>query len=163
MSARRARARDWNPLRDALLPGALAGTVGAVAMALLACGAVGVLHGAPWRPALLVAGTFFRAGAPLGTGTVVLGLLLHFALAGALATGFALVLPRGGTAVAALMLGLLYSLVLWSVMTEWILPFASPPLDRAHPGPLLLALHLAFGAALGTLPAARARFRPRAR
>jgi hypothetical protein len=145
----------WHLVRDALLPGAMVGTLGALVMALLAGGVVGVLHGDPWRPALLVAGTFFRGGEASGVWAVVLGLFLHFSVAGGMATGFAVLLPRSGTAVAALCLGMLYSLGLWGVMTELILPFGSPPLYRASPGPLLLLLHLAFGAALATLPAAR--------
>ncbi|NOK21658.1 hypothetical protein [Corallococcus carmarthensis] len=157
---RRTRAVDlavvtWNPLRDAVLPGALAGTLGAFAMAVLACAFSAVLHGEPWRPALLVSGLFFRDGAARGAGAVLLGLCIHFAVAGGLATGFTLLLPRRGTAVAALCLGLLYSLGLWAMMTWLVIPFASPPLSREAPSALLFLLHIAFGAALGTVPAFR--------
>lgn len=148
----------WNLARDVVLPGAVAGTLGALVMALLASGVMGVLYGDPWRPALLVAGTFFRAGDASGVGAVLLGLVLHFTVAGGLATGFAMLLPRGGTAVAALSFGMLYGLALWAVMTVLLLPFGSPPLARENAGPLLLLLHLAFGAALGTVPAARDLF-----
>ncbi|MBZ4334765.1 hypothetical protein [Corallococcus sp. AS-1-12] len=145
----------WNPVRDVVLPGAVAGTLGAFVMAVLACAFSGVLHGEPWRPALLVAGLFFRDGAAHGVFAVVLGLLIHFAVAGGLATGFALLLPRRGTAVAALCLGVLYGMGLWTVMTWLMIPFSSPPLSRAAPTSMLFLLHLAFGAALGTVPAAR--------
>ncbi|RKH56735.1 hypothetical protein [Corallococcus aberystwythensis] len=145
----------WNLLRDAVLPGALAGTLGAFAMAVLACAFTAVLHGEPWRPALLVAGLFLRDGSAHGAVAVLLGLFIHFAVAGGLATNFALLLPRRGTAVSALCLGLLYSLGLWAVMTWLVIPFASPPLSREAPSALLLLLHVAFGAALGTVPAFR--------
>lgn len=145
----------WNLVRDAVLPGAMAGTLGACAMALLACAFTGVLHGEPTRPALSVAGLFFRDGTARGAGAVLLGVLIHFAVAGGLATGFSLLLPRRGTAVAALFLGLLYGLTVWAVMTCLVVPFGSPPLSREDPSALLFLLHLAFGASLGTVPAFR--------
>ncbi|NVJ26593.1 MULTISPECIES: hypothetical protein [Myxococcus] len=150
-----ASVEPWNLLRDVILPGAVVGALGAFAMAVLACAFTEVLHGDPWRPALLTAGLVFRQGDARGTGAVLLGVLIHFAVAGGLATGFALFLPRKGTAVSALMLGLLYSLSMWGVMTRLMVPFGSPPLSREDPSALLLALHVAFGAALGTVPAVR--------
>ncbi|RKH43759.1 hypothetical protein D7X55_22885 [Corallococcus sp. AB049A] len=146
---------SWNIVRDVVLPGALAGTLGAFAMAVLACAFSGVLNGEPWRPALLVAGLFFRDGTAQGVGAVLLGLLIHFSVAGGMATGFALLLPRRGTAVAALCLGVLYGMGLWTVMTWLMIPFASPPLSHEAPTSMLFLLHLAFGAALGTMPAFR--------
>ncbi|NNB87157.1 hypothetical protein HI113_14305 [Corallococcus exiguus] len=146
----------WNPVRDAVIPGALAGTLGAFAMTALACAFSGVLHGEPWRPALLVSGLFFRGGEAHGVVPVLMGLFIHFSLAGALATGFAMLLPRRGTAVAALCLGVLYGMGLWTVMTWLMIPFASPPLSHEAPTSMLFLLHLAFGAALGTVPAFRA-------
>ncbi|RYZ46014.1 MAG: hypothetical protein EOO72_02905 [Myxococcaceae bacterium] len=145
----------WNLPRDVVLPGAIAGTLGAFAMAVLACAFAAVLQGEPWRPALLVAGLFLRDGTAQGVGGVLLGLFIHFAVAGGLATGFALLLPRRGTAVAALCLGVLYGMGLWAVMTRLMIPFASPPLSREAPSAMLFLLHIAFGAALGTVPAAR--------
>ncbi|MBN9681508.1 MULTISPECIES: hypothetical protein [unclassified Corallococcus] len=150
-----AAVESWNLPRDVVLPGALAGTLGAFLMAVLACAFSGVLYGEPWRPALLVAGLFFRDGTAHGAGGVLLGLFIHFAMAGGLATGFALLLPRRGTAVAALCLGVLYGMGLWAVMSRLMIPFASPPLSREAPSAMLFLLHIAFGAALGTVPAAR--------
>lgn len=157
---RRTRAVDfavapWNPVRDVILPGALAGTLGAFAMAVLACAFSGVLHGEPWKPALLVSGLFFREGDAHGVLPVLIGLFIHFTLAAGLATGFAMLLPRRGTAVAALCLGVLYGMGLWTVMTWLMIPFASPPLSHEAPTSMLFLLHLAFGAALGTVPAFR--------
>lgn len=150
--------RAWNLLRDALLPGAVAGTLGALSMALLAGALSGVFLGDPWRPFHLVAGVFFRAQGGSGLGGALLGLLVHFTVAGGVATGFAVMLPRGGTAVAALGFAALYVLALWPVMRLLVLPFASPPLARVDPTGSLLLLHLVFGAWLATVPALRRTF-----
>lgn len=148
----------WNPLRDALLPGAVAGTLGALSMAVLACALSGVLLGSPWRPLHLVAGVFFRAHGGSGLLGALVGLLVHLSVAGGVATGFTFLLPRGGTAVAALGLAALYVLSLWPVMTLLVLPFASPPLASAGHSATLLLLHLVFGAWLATTPALRRSF-----
>ena len=150
--------RAWHPMRDALLPGAVAGTLGALSMAVLACALSGVFLGDPWRPLHLVAGVFFRAHGGSGLLGALVGLLVHLAVAGGVATGFAVLLPRGGTAVAALGLAALYVLALWPLMALLVVPFASPPLDsEGHSGSLLL-LHLVFGAWLATTPALRRTF-----
>ncbi|WP_223640374.1 hypothetical protein [Corallococcus sp. EGB] len=145
----------WNFVRDVVLPGALAGTLGAFVMTVIACAFSGVLHGETWRPPLLVSGLFFRGGVRHGVLPVLIGLFVHFSMAGALATGFAMLLPRRGTAVAALCLGVLYGMGVWTVMTWLMIPFASPPLSHEAPTSMLFLLHLAFGAALGTVPAFR--------
>ncbi|MCP3100482.1 hypothetical protein LZ198_16555 [Myxococcus sp. K15C18031901] len=129
------------------LPGAFAGLIGAVLMVALSMPLGALSHGDVWYGARLAGGLFFRA-APGGAWAVVLGLLLHFALAGGLGTAFALLLPRGGTAVTALFLGLLMALGLQALMPSLVVPFASPPLARASPNGAFLLLHLAFGASL---------------
>lgn len=148
----------WNPLRDALLPGAIAGTLGALSMAVLACALSGVFLGEPWRPLQLVAGVFFRSHGGSGLLGALAGLLVHLSVAGGVATSFAFLLPRGGTAVASLGLAALYVLALWPVMTLLVLPFAAPPLASAGYSAILLLLHLLFGAWLATIPALRRAF-----
>ncbi|WP_426752720.1 hypothetical protein [Myxococcus sp. Y35] len=143
-----ARASEWNLQRDALLPGAVAGMLGALAMTALALPLGALTRGDLWYAARLAGGVFFRES-PSGPWAVVLGLLVHVATAGGLATLFALLLPRGGTAIAALFLGLLMALGLQAVMPALVAPWASPPLDREAPHAALLLLHLAFGASLG--------------
>lgn len=140
-------AEEWNLLRDALLPGAVAGLVGALVMVALALPLGALTHGDAWHAARLAGGLFFRES-PDGPWPVVLGLGVHVATAGGLATLFALLVPRGGTAVAALSLGLLMALGLQAVMPSLVAPFASPPLAREEPHAALLLLHLAFGASL---------------
>ncbi|WP_049872305.1 hypothetical protein [Myxococcus hansupus] len=146
---------DGSLERDVLLAGGLAGTLGAGVMAVLAMLLGTVAHGDPWYAPRLVGGVFFRH-APTGDVAVLLGFAVHFATAGGLATAFASMVPRGGTALAPLMLGFLFALALQAVMPSLVVPWASPPLARAEPSPAaLFLLHLSFGACLGALPAAR--------
>ncbi|MFP2956830.1 hypothetical protein ACLEPN_03100 [Myxococcus sp. 1LA] len=141
-------AAKWSLLSDVMLPGAAAGMLGAVAMAALALPLGALTHGDVWYAARLAGGVFFRES-PAGPWAVVLGLLVHVSTAGGLATLFAFLLPRGGSATVALFLGLLMALGLQAVMPALVAPWASPPLDRESPHAALLLLHLAFGASLG--------------
>lgn len=147
-------AEHWNLFRDVLIPGAFVGLLGAVFMAALALPLGALTHRDLWYAARLVGGVFFR-DAPTGALSVLVGLAVHVATAGGLATLFALLLPRGGTATAALMLGLLMGLALQAVMPGLIVPFASPPLDREGSHEAFLLVHLAFGASLGAVVPAR--------
>lgn len=154
LEATREEAEHWHLFRDVVVPGAMAGILGAVSMAALALPLGALTHGDLWFAARLAGGVFFRED-PSGTLAVLVGLGVHVAVAGGVATLFAMLIPRGGTGVAALMLGVLMGLVLQVVMSDLIIPFASPPLDREAPHGALLLLHLAFGASLGAVVPAR--------
>ncbi|QDE68917.1 hypothetical protein BHS09_19090 [Myxococcus xanthus] len=145
----------WSLVRDVLIAGGLVGTLGAWVMAALALLLGGITQGDLWYAPRLVGGVVFRH-APAGAAAVVLGFVLHFATAGGLATAFAMLVPRGGTALAAVMLGLLAGLTLQAVMPVLVVPWAAPPLERAGP-PIaaFLLLHLVFGACLGVLTPVR--------
>src|SRR3954464_8696168 len=106
IDATKEEADHWHLFRDVVLPGGLAGMLGAVSMAALALPLGALTHGDPWYAARLAGGVFFRE-APSGTLAVLAGLGVHVAVAGGLATLFAMLLPRGGTGLAALMLGVL--------------------------------------------------------
>lgn len=147
--------REWNLLRDALLPGAAAGTLAALSTTLLLAAYSALFAGDTWLPFRLASGLFFRGHGGSGLLGVLVGMLVHFTVAGGLATGFALLLPRGGTAVGALGWASLYVLTLWPVMTLLVLPFGSPPLSRARHDGTILLVHLALGAWLATVPALR--------
>lgn len=147
--------RGLHLVRDVLIPGALAGMLGAGVMALVAMAISGVSAHDVWRPARLVAGVLYRDLPPTDARTVLLGLLIHATVAGGLATLFALLLPRGGTAVAALALAMLYALGLQAVMPYLVVPWASPPLHRAGALPVFLVAHLGFGASLAIIPSVR--------
>jgi hypothetical protein len=146
----------WHLFRDVVVPGAFAGVLGAVLMCALALPLGALTRGDLWYAARLVGGVFLR-DAPSGTLAVLVGLVVHVATAGGLATLFAFLLPREGTATAALMLGVLMGLTLQAVMPALVVPFASPPLDRAAPHGAFLLVHLAFGASLGTVVPVRKR------
>lgn len=150
--------RAWNLLRDALLPGAAAGTLAALSTTLLLAAYSALFAGDMGLPFRLASGLFFREHGGSGPVGVLVGLLVHFTVAGGLATGFALLLPRGGTAVGALGWAALYVLTLWPLMTLLVLPFGSPPLYRARHDGTLLLVHLALGAWLATVPALRRTF-----
>jgi hypothetical protein len=154
IEATREEAEHWHLFRDVIMPGALAGMLGAVFMAALALALGALTRGDPWYAARLAGGVFFRE-TPNGTLAVLLGLGVHVATAGGLATLFALLLPREGTGTAALMLGVLMGLVLQAVMPALVIPWASPPLDHEAPHGALFLLHLAFGASLGAVVPAR--------
>lgn len=154
ISAMREEAQPWHLFRDVVLPGAMAGMLGAVCMAALALPLGALTQGDLWYAARLVGGVFFRES-PTGTLAVLLGLGVHVATAGGLATLFALLLPRSGTATAALLLGILMGLALQGVMPALVVPFASPPLNREAPHGALLLVHLVFGASLGAVVPAR--------
>ncbi|QSQ17618.1 hypothetical protein [Myxococcus landrumensis] len=140
-------AAGWSLPRDILLPGVITGLFGALFMLALALPMGAFLHGDVWYAMRLVGGVFFRE-APVGPWAVVLGLAVHLTTASGLAILFALLLPPGGTAMEALMLGLLMGLMLQAVIPPLIVPFASPPLAREAPDSALFLLHLAFGASL---------------
>ncbi len=154
LAAPREEAERWRLFRDVLVPGALAGLLGAVLMAALALPLGALTRGDLWYAARLVGGVFFRES-PTGIFAVLLGLGVHLATAGGLATLFALLLPRGGTATAGLMLGLLMGLTLQVLMPALVVPFASPPLDHEAPHGAFLLVHLIFGASLGAIVPAR--------
>jgi hypothetical protein len=156
LAATREDAEHWHLFRDVMVPGAFAGLLGAVFMAALALPLGALTQGDLWYAARLVGGVFFRES-PDSTLAVLAGLAVHVATAGGLATLFALLLPRGGTATAALMLGVLMGLALQVFMPALVVPFASPPLDREAPHGAFLLVHLAFGASLGTVVPVRER------
>jgi len=144
-------------LSDWLIPGFVAGTAGGALMAVLAVAYAWIFAGRPLEPLQLVAGLFFRdpSLAGMGPGAAALGLAVHMGVATGVGVAFAVLLPRGHTAVGAIGLGFLFALGLYVVMGQIIVPFASPPLD-AHLEPLpFFGLHVAFGACLPLVASTR--------
>ncbi|WP_342379880.1 hypothetical protein NVS55_10080 [Myxococcus stipitatus] len=143
-------AAGWSLPRDILLPGVITGGLGALFMLALALPLGAFLRGDVWHALRLVGGVFFRE-APVGPWAVTLGLAIHLTTASGLGILFALLLPRGGTAMDALVLGLLMGLMLQAVLPPLVVPFASPPLAREAPDSALFLLHLVFGASLALI------------
>jgi hypothetical protein len=154
IKATREEAEHWHLFRDVLVPGAMVGMLGAVVTAAIALALGAIIRGDLWYAARLAGGVFQRE-APNGSLAVILGLAVHVATAGGLATLFALLLPREGTATTALMLGVLMGLILQVIMPALVIPWASPPLHHELSHGALFLVNLAFGASLGAVAPAR--------
>ncbi|MGZ3693572.1 MAG: hypothetical protein ACXWQO_05235 [Bdellovibrionota bacterium] len=102
-----------------------------------------------------IAATFVGVEALIGgAGTLLLGTVIHFAVAAAWGAGFGLVLPPNGTALSAAGWGVVYSLGVWLVMSFIALPIFDPVMsDRvALYSGTWFTFHLLYGAALGVTP-----------
>jgi hypothetical protein len=134
-----------------VLPGAVVGTAAGVLSAIAAMAVARVLgHGAA-DPLKLVAGMFLRHLAldRMGLGSACLGIVVHLAIAVALATGYAFALPRGGaTAVAAIGIALVGGMAMWAIGYELLLDFLNPLMASSVPGLALLPFLLLFSACL---------------
>jgi hypothetical protein len=145
-------------LRDVLLPGAVSGAVGWAVTSALAALVFLVLAKDAGRPFEWFATVFHRGARPQGGEFVVLGLLVHFAVCGGVATAFALRLPRGGTAAAAVGLAPLYMLLVHVTLCVFVIPYVAPPLARTPFFVASLPLSLSFGFALPIIVPLRRRF-----
>jgi hypothetical protein len=92
LAATQEEAEHWHLFRDVMVPGAVVGLLGAVLMAELALPLGALTRGDLWYAARLAGGVFFRES-PDNTLAVFVGLAIHVATAGGLATLFALLLP----------------------------------------------------------------------
>lgn len=145
-------------LREAALPGALAGLFASGVMA-----AVWMLlaysQGDAWRPIKLIAATVMGEAAAGGAGfqplPVVAGLAIHFAFGTALGIFFAWL---GGflNIGAAMAWGFVFGLAIWVIMQFGLLPVLNPSMAALSPIPFAVS-HALFGLSLGTYP----RFLPR--
>src|SRR5689334_13852966 len=88
---------------DILFPGALAGWIGGVITVVVAMIISAIFARGPWWPAELVGGVLRGLGSP--SVRVLWGLVLHVGGAMGLGVAFSFMLPRRGTAVTALLLG----------------------------------------------------------
>jgi hypothetical protein len=146
---------------DEILPGAITGIVGGAVMMFLWCCLCAAVGKGFFAPPKMIAGVFYRYSElrDLGTGPVLLGLFIHFNISIALATGFAMMLPRplGDTWFGITALGLFYSMFAFVLMTELVVEWASPLMQRemANLNTFFWLFHLAWGGFLGMIPALR--------
>lgn len=143
--------------------GLASGLLAGVAMALVWTLASAIGGGGFWTPLRAMAATVRGAGAlEGGAGAALGGFGLHLAISAVLGLAFTLLLPRrAGTPVAALA-GVVFAGAIWAAATFLALPLFNATLHRrvdALPVPWVLA-HVAFGLALGAVPAIRDRFAP---
>lgn len=135
------------PARYGAGPGLLAGAVMYVMLGILSLAqGRGLAH-----PLKVVASTFLGSKAMHGgTGTIVIGALVHFSMSVLLGMLFAMLLGRT-TRRRALGLGLVYSIVLWLGAQFVILPIVNPLMATAFGTvwPFFLG-HLGYGAMLAS-------------
>lgn len=139
-------------LHDVVLPGATAGFIGGLAM-LVVYMLIARVFGQPWLTLLKAESSFIypytRDLADLGAGPVVVGLLLHFGIAKSLGICFALLIPRREmTPFAQVPLALLFSMVSYVVLVQFIAQWAADLVRLEVLQPALFVSSLAFAAAL---------------
>ncbi len=100
-------------------------------------------QGALW-PLHRVAEAALGAGAPT-VGNAVVGALVHLAVAAVWGVLFVALVPRGAPYAAAALMGLIFGLVVFLVMTWLVLPQVQPAFLLAVPGWVFFAYHLLFG------------------
>lgn len=146
---------------DVLIPGSLAGVAAGFATGLLALITPAVLGKDPWLVFKLLSGTIFRDAtlAQLHGGAAFWGVALLLALSGGLGVAFALLLPRGGSAMVCLFLGAGFGLVNYLVFVQLLL-WADPLLEHALPQEALFPYVLLLGCCLGLVAPLRRWSRP---
>ena len=151
--------RTIAPLPDIVgVAGALAGLGGGMAMALIGALLTHALDQDRWLQlkvnASLILGPAAATQSGFVAGPIVLGLLLHLAMAALLGALFELAMRRiarlvpgdGFPEVA----GLAYGLLIWLVAFFVVIPVASPLLLQIY-APALIIQHLVYGAVTGLL------------
>lgn len=143
-------------LQEIVLPGGAAGTLGAVSVAAVLSVFTGVLHHAWMRPLQLVGAMFWREAWPeqLGAGAAWMGALVLLAGGSGLGVGYAALLPRGGTRVAAIGLSMLYGVALMAGV-ELVVPWLNPVLARATAPLVYFPAMLLFAAPLPVVTSVR--------
>jgi hypothetical protein len=153
--------------REILEAGALAGLIGGVAMALFAAVYEAARGFGFWTPLEAIAATVLREPAVTGSvGELVLGLVVHLAVAIFIGILFALVTPRDVAPAPAIAFGLFAGLVALVVMSLVIVPVENPEegirlmwgtAPGALPVSIAFADHLLYGAGLALAPWLRRR------
>lgn len=139
---------------DVVIPGGLAGIVGGTLMALVYMSLSAAFGNGFWSLPKMIGAVMYPYAhvADLGVGTLLVGLLIHFAVAGGLGTMFALILPRRGTTQFAVVpLGIFYALIMYVVMNAFIVDIVNPTLRRELMHPVWWIAHLVFGASLSLI------------
>ncbi len=146
-------------LGDVLVPGAITGLIGGTLMMLLYC----LFHFAKgdgfWAPFKMISSVFFREAylSELGFGATLVGLIIHYNVSIALATAWAMMLPRtlGDTQFGVTSLSFFYASVVFVVMTLLVVPTISPLFSTMMYGTVFWACHLLWGAVLALVPQVR--------
>ena len=144
--------------------GLVAGVIAGVLMALTAMIRVATLGLGFWLPMKLVAAIAFGVSALIGGAWVILvGVLIHLAVAGGGGMLFGAAVGDRVSAGLAFAGGLAYGVLIWAFNTWIILPWANPViLEREMVAPAWwFVYHLVYGATLVLVPLLVAELRPR--
>lgn len=137
---------------DVAIPGAIAGMLGGLLMAFVYMTLSAAVGEGFWSAPKAMSSLIFHNTAylpDLGGGAIIIGMIIHFAVSGALGTLFALLLPRHGmTMFATFPLALLYAMTMFVVMNWFVAYWAAPLVNREILHPLFFVSHLVFGACL---------------
>ncbi|MBX5482699.1 MAG: hypothetical protein IRZ16_12795 [Myxococcaceae bacterium] len=139
---------------DVLIPGGVAGTVGGALMALVYMSLSAAFGNGFWTLPKMIGAVIYPYAhtADLGIGSLLFGFVVHFAVAGALGTTFALMLPRRGTTMFAVVpLGIFYALIMYVVMNAFVVDVVDPTMRRELMHPVWWVSHLAYGAVLSMI------------
>ena len=149
------RSRHPVPSSVALLAGVLSGVIAGVGMALVLLWREGANGVEVWTPMQLMAATFYGAEALHGGAQVILvGEIVHAVIAIGYGLIFSFFVSRATPLGMAFLYGLVYSVLIWGVMTYMVLPLVDPVMQRAEalqPNWWFIS-HLVFGALLFLTP-----------
>ena len=150
--------RDF--LLDEAIPGTVAGLVGGTVMMLLYMGGTWVFGHGPWDGPKMIASLVFRNTPPsdLGTASILVGLAIHYTVSCNLAVAFAMALPRSSsTMFATFPLAVLYSMVMYVVMVDFVATWAAPLFAAEAIRPLWFFAQIAWAGCLGLIEPLRSR------
>lgn len=135
--------------------GLTGGVLAGIVMALTAMIRVATLGLGFWLPMKLVAGIVWGVEALIGgIGALVVGILIHLAVAGTGGMLFGVFFGRRLNAATALLLGLPWAAAIWVLNTWAILPWLNPVmLQRQMVAPMWwFGYHMVYGAMLFSVP-----------
>lgn len=149
--------RDF--LFDVIIPGGIAGMVGGLVMLLLYMPLSLAFGAGFWTLPELISGVFYRdhyLPQLHGPVQIIVGLCLHFGIAGGLGTLWALMLPRWSqTMFAVIPLSIFYALTMYVVLNYFVAEWASTVYRREVIHPLWIVAHLGFAWSMALVPVLR--------
>jgi uncharacterized membrane protein YagU involved in acid resistance len=144
--------------RSLVVPGAIAGLIAGVVMAMWAMIVAAVMGVGLLAPPQMIAEPFFgpyRMGT-FSAAAFVVGLMVHMMFSAVFGVIFALIwqrIARGG--VVAVLGGMVYGVIVWAVMGYVVSPIVGAHITQEMPTWAWIVAHLMFGVVLGVWPVLR--------
>ena len=153
-------------VREVIEAGALGGLIGGVAMALFATIYDAIVGSGFWTPVRAIAATVLGAqdAMTMGASAILLGLVIHLAVAILFGIVFAAITPRDVPPPAAIAFGMFAGLAILVLMSLVVLPIVNPAArarlmwgswPRSLPVLVAFVIHLLYGLGLALVPALR--------